>query len=207
MTAQFRFDLNQEQFLQPYLDRCYAAHGIHAQRTIERFDQAQGIDVRLTKDGRSYQVDEKAQLHYIGQCLPTFALEVDLLVNGQLSPGWLFDTRKRTEVYAFVFDIAVHGSGTQIRHPDQVASACIVLVNRARLIRKLADEGLDETTCRRMANELRGTRDKSRTVHAPGVRIMLSTKYEEEPVNLLVTRRYLEGIGQVLRPNAWNTPV
>lgn len=202
MTAQFRHDLSQEQFLQPFLDKCYAAHRIQVERTSDWIDQSHGIDVRLTKGGRNYAVDEKAQLHYIGQCLPTFALEVDLLVDGHLSPGWLFDEQKRTEVYAFVFDITLQGNLVELHQPEQVASVQIVLVNRERLIRGLAAEGLDKGMLRRLAKELRATGSERRSVHAPGVRVMLSQRLTEQPVNLLVTRRYLESIGQVLRASA-----
>lgn len=200
MTAQFRHDLTQEQLLQPHLDSCYAVHGIRAERSTDWLDQSHGIDVRLAKDGFSYKVDEKAQLHYIGKRLPTFALEVDLLVNGQVSPGWLFDERKHTEVYAFVFDITLHANETELQRPEQVAGVHIVLVNRERLIRRLAAEGLDQPMLRRLAKELRDTATDRRSVHAPGVRVMLSQRFVEQPVNLLVTRRYLESVGQVLRP-------
>lgn len=199
MTAQFRYDLTQEQLLQPHLDRCYRMHGIRADRSTDRLDQMHGIDVRLSRDGYRYKVDEKAQLHYIGKCLPTFALEVDLLVDGSVSPGWLFDERKQTEVYAFVFDITLHGNLTELQREEQVASVCIVLVNRHRLINRLEAEGLDQTMLRRLAKELRDTGTDRRSVHAPGVRVMLSQQLEEQPVNLLVTRRYLESIGQVLQ--------
>ena len=202
MTAQFRHDLTQEQLLQPHLDQCYAAHGIGAERTRAWLDQSHGIDVRLAKDGYRYAVDEKAQLHYIGKCLPTFALEVDLLVNGQVSPGWLFDERKHTEVYAFVFDITLHANETELHRAEQVAGVQIVLVNRERLIRRLAAEGLDRSMLSRLAKELRDTGTDRRSVHAPGVRVMLSQRLAEQPVNLLVTRRYLESIGQVLRSTA-----
>ena len=199
MTTQFRHDLSQEQLLQPHLDHCYAAHGIKAERSTDWLDQARGIDVRLAKDGFSYEVDEKAQLHYIGKSLPTFALEVDLLVDGQVSPGWLFDERKHTMVYAFVFDITLHANETELHLAEQVSGVHIVLVNRERLIRRLAAEGLDQAMLGRLAKELRDTNTDRRSVHSPGVRVMLSQRFVEQPVNLLVTRRYLESIGQVLK--------
>lgn len=202
MTAQFRHDLTQEQLLQPHLDRCYAAHGIRTERSTDWLDQAHGIDVRLEKDGFSHKVDEKAQLHYIGKSLPTFALEVELLVDGQVSPGWLFDARKQTEVYAFVFDITLHADETVLLRPEQVAGVHIVLVNRERLIRRLSAEGLDQPMLGKLAKELRVTGTDRRSVHSPGVRVMLSQCFVEQPVNLLVTRRYLESIGQVLRSTA-----
>lgn len=39
--------------------------------------QRSGTDVEFTgADGRVYYVDEKAQLHYLNQNLPTFAFEL-----------------------------------------------------------------------------------------------------------------------------------
>lgn len=199
MLPRFEHDLSQERLLQPYLDRRYAAHGIRAERSTDRVEQAAGIDVRLTKGGLTYAVDEKAQLHYIGKSLPTFALEVDMRIAGGTRPGWLFDERKRTEVYAFVFDIALHDGHSELHNADHVASAHIVLVNRARLIAHLAKAGLDEHMLHKLARELRESDSDQRSVKAPGVRVILSRHYAEQPVNLLVTRRFRESIGQVMK--------
>ncbi len=200
MGSMFKFDLACEHLLQPFLDKCYAANGIHGERCRDRVHQKQGIDIVLSKDGCQYLVDEKAQLNYLGCSLPTFALEINYLKKGEICLGWLFDESKTTEVYAFVFDITLQSNATELRRTDQVIGANIVLVNRQRLLNRLVSEGLDRHLLSRFANELRETKSDRRSVHSPGLRVMRSARLTEEPVNLLVTRRFLESIGQVLHP-------
>jgi hypothetical protein len=204
MASRFRSDLAQEHLLHPWLDRCYAGAGIRVERVASRELQLQGIDARLSKDGFSFLTDEKAQLHYIGKRLPTFALEIDLLKAGSRRPGWLFDAGKRTEAYAFIFDIRSR-TGAALHHADDVEGAHVVLVNRQRLIAHLAEEGLDRAMLDRLSAELRAGGDDRRSVRAPGVRVVISRHLVEQPVNLLVRRRFLERIGQVLTPgSAWD---
>lgn len=197
MASFFQHDLASEQMLQPFLDRCYGSYGIQAVRSTGLAEQLKGIDVRLSKGNVTLLVDEKAQLHYIGKCLNTFALEIDYLKHGELRPGWLFNEDKDTEVYAFVFDIEVGKCGEDATSL-KVVSANTVLVNRARLINGLAAAGLERHILERVAKELRTTRTLKRTVCAPGVLVLCSHKLDEQPVNLLVTRKYLEHIGQKL---------
>lgn len=162
MPSHFRHVLDEERLLHTWLNRCYRAAGIAVERNAALSMQREGIDVRLSKDGRSLLVDEKAQLHYIGERLPTFALEVDLLHHGHQRPGWLFDPEKRTEVYAFIFDIVLHNDERILCDEEQVASAHVVLVNRARMINALAKAGLDHTAPSRMSDELRRSADEVR---------------------------------------------
>lgn len=196
-TSTYAHDLRQEQLLQPYLDQCYAAHGISVERFHDREHQLKGVDVVLSKGGISYKVDEKAQLHYIGQRLPTFALEIDYMRNGEVRPGWLFDKRKATEVYAFVFDI-VTGSSVALNEQPTSVHAEVILVNRTRLVSRLAASGLSEGMLFRISREVRSARAQNRSMRSPGVRLILSAQLNEEPVNLLVERHFLQSIGQVL---------
>jgi hypothetical protein len=198
MNTHFAADLRREQLLQPFLDRCYGKYGIQTKRCPDEVHQREGIDVYLSKGGFTYGVDEKAQLHYIGESLPTFALEVDLLKDGVPSQGWLFDPTKSTEVYAFVFDIRLHGGKTELLRKTQVSSARIILVNRKRLIASLADAGLDQAMLQRLSMELRSSADQRRTVRAPGNAVVISRQFKEQPVNLLVKRSFLLSIGQTI---------
>lgn len=199
MRSLFRADLGDEQVLQGYLDRCYRHNGIRSVRFADREHQRDGIDVQLEKDGNRFRVDEKAQLHYLDRSLPTFALELSLLKDGRERPGWSVDPTKRTEVYAFVFDIRTAAGVTRLERPEDVVSAAVVLVNRDRLRNTLAAAGLDEAVLRRLNDELRRTGEHRRSVRAPGVRVVLTPDLAERPVNLLVLRSHLEAIGQVLR--------
>ncbi|HRH68006.1 MAG TPA: hypothetical protein PLB89_00730 [Flavobacteriales bacterium] len=200
MRTLFWSDLRKEKLLATYLDRCYRRNGIQIKRYNDAESQRNGLDVRLEKDGKTFIVDEKAQLHYLNKSLPTFSLELSLMTNGTERPGWFFDPAKRTEVYSFVFDIHLTNGVERLERHEDIASANIVLVNRARLKNTLAEAGLTEILLRRMCNELRNSGDDRRSVRSPGVRVMLSKDLAEQPVNLLVLRRHLEEIGQVLAP-------
>lgn len=57
----------------------------------------QGIDLIL-KDKhleKQFLVDEKAQLDYVNESLPTFAFELFYQKNGIQKQGWLFDASKK----------------------------------------------------------------------------------------------------------------
>ena len=199
MQSNYSFDLRQEQLLQPYLDKCYRHHGIKCVRCDDRNIQVKGVDLMLSRDGYSFLVDEKAQLHFINKSLPCFALEINHYgADGRLRPGWLFDQQKKTDVYAFVFDIRLQKDKTMIDSPDEVIGANIVLVNRHRLINHLERGGLDQFTLTRQADEMRRTGALRRYVPDPGWKLAYSEQLPEKPVNLLVKREFLMTIGQIL---------
>ncbi len=200
MDIGFRKDLHREELLRPYLDSRYAAHGITVSRYTATSDQLRGMDIQLTKDGRSFIVDEKAQLHYLNRSLNTFALELSLLKDGTERVGWFLDPSKRTEVYSFVFDIRSRHGANDIRSPRDITAATIVLVNRERLLRSLANVGLDDVELQRLCREVRVGGPTFTRVQFPGIRILRSDRLTEAPVNLLVARKHLMGIGQVLLP-------
>ena len=100
MKSKFKADLKKEQKLTPLLDSYYQEHLKHYsfERISQLKKQLQGIDVIL-KDKRSskqFYVDEKAQLDYINESLPTFAFELFYQKNGVQKQGWLFDAAKKT---------------------------------------------------------------------------------------------------------------
>lgn len=199
MESLLRTDLAHERLLQPFLDRLYRANEIDVFRFDDRLHQRQGIDVMLEKDGYRFAVDEKAQLHYIGRSLQTFALEIDLVLDGQVRPGWLFNEHKTTEVYSFVFDIRLKGGATVFVHPDQVESAHVVLVNRERLIKGLAQAGLTRAVLGLFSRELRAGKADSSALKSPAAKLKRSDALAERPVNLLVERAFLSSIGQTLK--------
>ncbi|MEC8832937.1 MAG: hypothetical protein VX772_11300 [Bacteroidota bacterium] len=109
MKSKFKADLSKEKKLTPLLDLYYQKYLKHY--TFERIShlnqQLQGIDLIL-KDKQSekqFYVDEKAQLDYINESLPTFAFELFYHKNGNQKQGWLFDSSKKTHFYALVTSI------------------------------------------------------------------------------------------------------
>lgn len=82
-------------------------------RVHDEQGQRSGIDVEFTgADGRVYYVDEKAQLHYLNQNLPTFAFELLSFQKGYWYPytrilngtrGSVTDFRPLDEYAAYSF--------------------------------------------------------------------------------------------------------
>lgn len=131
LQSNFKSDLKKEQQLFPLLDTYYAKNLKHY--TFERISdyqkQLKGIDVVFTHttNGKIYLIDEKAQLDYINDDLPTFAFEIQYQNHGLLKEGWLFDKSKETHFYSLI--TAIYEDG-----PHVFTSCKITLVNRKKLI-------------------------------------------------------------------------
>lgn len=127
----FTSDLKKERNLAPFLDRLYSENlkSYDFVRNHDQKEQLMGIDVVFThkKTNRSFNVDEKAQLDYLNERLPTFAFEVSYLKDGERKKGWLFDNQKKTEFYALVTSIFSDA-------PEKYTSCKITLVNRSLLL-------------------------------------------------------------------------
>ena len=66
-------------------------------------EQFMGMDVRFSfGELKDIVVDEKAQLYYVNKDLPTFAFEVEYMLNGELKHGWLIDKGKMTKYYLLI---------------------------------------------------------------------------------------------------------
>ncbi len=119
--------------------RKYLKH-YHFKRISNLKQQLQGIDLILTRklSKKEFMIDEKAQLDYINNDLPTFAFEVQYQKKGTPKQGWLFDTQKKTEFYALI--TAIYGN-----EPNTYTSCKITLVNRKKLISFLENRKITET--------------------------------------------------------------
>ncbi|WP_343486861.1 hypothetical protein [Allomuricauda sp. d1] len=139
LKSSFRSDLKKEQRLSLLLDGYYAAHLKHYtfERVVDKKSQLQGIDVRFTdrETKKVFNIDEKAQLDYLNEDLPTFAFEISYKKEGRLKEGWLFDTTKETDFYALI-------TGIFTDEPHHHAYCKITFVNREKLIDFLNDRGL-----------------------------------------------------------------
>lgn len=144
LKSAFNDDLKKEQLLAPLLDLYYSSYLNHYtfERKRDRKNQFAGIDLVLEHktNGNSYAVDEKAQLDYINEDLPTFAFEISYKKSEVLKRGWLFDSTKKTEFYSLITAIYTD-------EPKVFTSCKITLVNRRKLIaflniKKITEEKL-----------------------------------------------------------------
>ena len=157
-------------------------------------EQLQGIDLVLIHKGsqKEYFVDEKAQLDYINESLPTFAFELFYEKDGVQKQGWLFDQEKKTQFYSLVTSI--------YSDEENVFTSCsITFVNRSKLIEHLNFLGLTP-------ENLQNTIKKNQEVHGKLILEQLHPRKEgylffstqnkaERPVNLILKLDYLIKIG------------
>ncbi|RRQ50060.1 hypothetical protein DZC72_05660 [Maribacter algicola] len=139
MKSAFTSDLGKEKRLSELLDTYYSQYLKHYlfERIHNIQEQLQGVDVifkhRTTQE--TFLVDEKAQLDYINEDLPTFAFELHYLKKGALKEGWLFDSSKKTDFYALV--TAIYED-----EPAKYTSCKITFVNRKKLVAFLEAMGV-----------------------------------------------------------------
>ncbi|NAY91692.1 hypothetical protein GTQ34_07170 [Muricauda sp. JGD-17] len=201
MKSSFKEDLSKEKQLAPLLDSYYKKH--LKQYCFERVsnlkEQLSGIDLIMRKRNTDsiYYVDEKAQLDYVNERLPTFAFELCYNKRGAKKQGWLFDTSKKTHFYALVTSIFVD--------EENVFTSCnITFVNRKKLIRHLDDLALTEDVLGRI---VLGHQDSShgkvelKQLHPKREGyLFFSTKNKaEKPINLILKLDYLIEIGVAKR--------
>lgn len=131
LQSNFASDQKKEQKLAVLLDASYQKHLKHYdfERIHDMKRQMLGIDLILKHkiNGKTFFVDEKAQLDYMNEELPTFAFELSYEKKGVLKKGWLFDTDKETQFYALV--TAIYSDA-----PNIFTSCKITLVNRKKLL-------------------------------------------------------------------------
>lgn len=138
--SSFKTDLVKEQKLTALLDSYYSQHLKHYnfERVSSLKKQLEGVDVNFIHKANStlFHVDEKAQLDYINEDLPTFAFEISYYKNKLQKEGWFYDNNKKTNFYALI---------TAIYDDDETlfTSCKITLVNRKKLQRILTEMGLE----------------------------------------------------------------
>jgi hypothetical protein len=195
--SNFKSDLKKEALLAAFLDKHYEKTIGSVRRSETLDEQHVGIDFFYYSDnGIEYRCDEKAQLSYLNQELPTFALEIDYLKEGSLRKGWLFDSKKITDVYIFIFSIMLRRGSDQLMKYGQIESCEAVFVNRIRLLNELSKFGLTDAFCTEKSEEMRRGTESLKYYHYSGSNFQLSSQLAEQPVNLIVRKDFLVSIGK-----------
>ncbi|WP_238718918.1 hypothetical protein [Pelagihabitans pacificus] len=111
----------------------------HFERVANSKRQLEGIDLifKSKNSGKTFFLDEKAQLDYLNEDLPTFAFELRYEKAGVPKKGWLFDTGKQTDFYSLI-------TGIYSDEPGKFTAAKITFVNRKKLLRFLSARNLTE---------------------------------------------------------------
>ncbi len=196
MKSSFKKDLSREQELIPLLDSYYTKYlKKYGYRRVSGLkEQYRGIDLVLRHKilDKAYLVDEKAQLDYVNERLPTFAFELFYEKKGVRKKGWLFDASKKTQFYALVTSIFSDEVGL-------FTSCSITFVNREKLIQHLKDVTISQSRLEKVVSKqtnhdgkmsLEGLCPKKEGY------LFFSTKNKaEKPVNLILKLDYLITIG------------
>jgi hypothetical protein len=194
--SSFQSDLNQEQILSKYLDNIYSEKKIEYKRIFDLNMQHQGIDVIMTIDSKEYNIDEKAQLHYIGSDLPTFTFELSYLKNNLNKEGWLFDEHKLTQYYFLKKGIFLKKGKTILSTPDDIEKIKITSVNRQKLIDFLESKGLSKGKLLKYDSDIRESKTfgKNELVElnekTEGL-IYYTNHLSEKPINLQLRLKVL----------------
>lgn len=200
MKSTFKSDLQKEQKLSVLLDGYYAKTINHY--TIERVsdikNQLAGIDLIFTHKTTQtrYYIDEKAQLDYINEDLPTFAFELRYLKSGKPKDGWVYDTSKKTDFYALV-------TGIYSDEPEHYTSCKITLVNRKKLLSFLNIRNIDSVVLNTLIENEEGTHGKvvlpQLKSKSEGYLYFSSRNKAEKPINLILKLDFLIANGLAKR--------
>jgi len=200
LKSTFKSDLEKEQHLSILLDGYYKKHlkAYDFERISDFKEQITGVDLIFTNktSGKRFYIDEKAQLDYINEELPTFAFELQYHKNSKSKKGWLFDAGKKTHFYSLI--TAIYSD-----EPKKFTSCKITFVNRERLVAFLESRNIDEKEleiCIAEHSKKQGklTIDQLND-RKEGYLYFSSNNKVEKPVNLILKLHFLEQNGVAKR--------
>ncbi|QCX01900.1 hypothetical protein FGM00_17930 [Aggregatimonas sangjinii] len=200
MKSTFASDLEKEQKLHKLLDSCYrkGLKNYSFKRIKGHRQQMIGIDLHFTsnRSGQVFSIDEKAQLDYLNENLPTFAFELQYEKTGILKQGWLFNPHKKTDFYSLITSIYCD-------EPDIFTSCKITFVNRRKLIRFLSEKRLSEESLKKYLNASPNHRGKLEidqlNARNQGYLYFSRQNKAEKPVNLILRLDFLIANGVARR--------
>ncbi|WP_405384832.1 hypothetical protein [Maribacter sp. LLG6340-A2] len=192
MKSTFTSDLNKERKLSILLDAYYKKYltKYSTKRIVDMKKQLAGIDIVFThKQSKAvYYIDEKAQLDYINDDLPTFAFELTYFKRDLYKEGWLFDDRKKTDFYALV--TAIYED-----EPSRYTTCKITMVNRQKLCSFLKEKKITKSTLATYYHNAGTKQGKLRIREldhrTEGYLYFSTIKKVEKPVNLILRLDYL----------------
>jgi len=206
--SNFNSDLNTEKILAKYLDGIYNKLGFNFKRVFDSKSQNKGIDIIISHAKKSFAIDEKSQLYYLNQELPTFAFELSYLKENVLKKGWLFDKKKETDYYFLVTSIILKDGKAHIESETDIKSLKIISVNRQKLIELLRVKVANIDNLQYLIYTIRDTKAYGQhTIIGLDMRkegnIHFTENLSEQPINLVLKLDYLlkMGVAKAIYPN------
>ena len=208
-----RLDMQAETELAIFLDEYFYSRLIDsgelssAQRITYSETQREGIDVIVTKNSWQAFIDEKAQLYYINDGLPTFAFELGFLLDGRETIGWFLNDALRTDRYFLLWPNATT-SDLECLTAKDFTSVYGLMIKKKSVQQYLQGIGLSKEHLLRDLHQLRadGTVGKHRSGNS-GVYYYVSdpNQYSESPINLVISKSILKNIASAaynIKPDA-----
>lgn len=220
MESKFLDDFNSEQLLAKWLDEYFykkinlneyeiktkfiSERPIERGRAREREAQKQGIDiVYKIKTNEVLLVDEKAQLNYLNNPLPTFAFEVSYKrQNGknELAEGWFVDDDLETTHYLLIYPHSDQVENQyEITDYGQFSETELVLVEKSALKEKLQSIGIDSEVVKEKAMGMVETDTRKMTfdnLDDSQVYLIKTKNLAEEPVNVVIRKHILNELAE-----------
>ncbi len=194
--SSFKSDLHKEKQLAVLLDVLYQKQLKHYdfERITDLDLQRQGIDLIFTdrSSQKTFYVDEKAQLDYVDEDLPTFAFEINYQNKKGMEQGWLFDPTKKTDFHTLV--TAIYSD-----EPERYTSCKITFVNRSKLLSFLRTKKLTVHRLSKYGEKTHGEHGKIvlKELHPfwEGYLYSSTKNKAEKPLNLILKLDFLMGLG------------
>ncbi|MEM9648142.1 MAG: hypothetical protein AAF969_06650 [Bacteroidota bacterium] len=196
MKSSFISDLSKERLLSQFLDPQYKKHlkQYSFKGVSDIKAQLKGVDLVLThkQTAAIYHIDEKAQLDYLNENLPTFAFELFYEKGGEQKTGWFLDANKKTDFYSLI-------TGIYADDKDRFTACNITLANREKLLGVLATRGLSPDKMVQLAESQPNYHGKmeleSLNPYTEGYLFFSRKNKLEKPVNLILKLDWLCEIG------------
>ena len=192
LKSKFKSDLEKEKKLTSLLDSYYKLrlNTYSFERISDIKQQYEGIDLlfKHKENGAYFCIDEKAQLDYINEDLPTFAFELSYLKDGKEKKGWLFNKKKKTDFYSLITSI--------YSDEENVFTSCkITMVNRQKLIVFLKKKGIDSSSVSKIISKIANKHGKHKVAglddKSEGYLFFSKQNKKEQPINLILRLEYL----------------
>ena len=192
-----KMDMGAEQQLSKFLDTYFYPwmkqdYKYDISRILDKEWQLKGVDVIVKTKSRQIYVDEKAQLYYINENLPTFAFEINFMnKQGNLSQGWLFNNDLITEYYLLIWPYAKCKNLKLIKAKDFTELDCL-MIQREKIQKFLINKGWPSQRLYEEAQKLRSYNQYGKTKIKNETEFYFYYSnpkyYKEQPVNVIIRK-------------------
>ena len=214
MTSSFRKqDMDAEQELGKFIDNNFyrrlesnPGYKSKYKRVVERSVQLDGVDVIVESPKGKFYIDEKASIYYSNLMIPTFAFEIDSIQEGHDEPveGWFLNDELITDYYILMWpnvkcqEKKIGDKTEFVRVPVREIKSDDFTIIEAMLIKKqtlreaVEKDGADKVKLKSIAKELRENEKDDIVVLNDNMRVMITRRLAEKPINLVIRKEYLK---------------